>query len=44
MIDEANLESHGSWQKLGARGAQLERAGQPAGMEGMCGGPRPQHV
>ena len=33
MIDETNLESHGSWQKPGRDRTQLECAGQPAGME-----------
>ena len=44
MIDEANLESHGSWQKMGRVDTRLERAGQPARMAGLRGGPGPLDV
>ena len=41
VIDEANLESHGSWQKLG----QVEPSwNEPPGVAGVCGGSGPEHV
>ena len=36
LIDETNLESHGSWQKLGECGSFLERTRKFAGVEGEC--------
>ena len=44
MIDETNLESHGSWQKLGAIEPSWNVPGSLPEWERLCGGPCPQHA
>ena len=36
VMDETNLESHGSWQKMGACEPSWNVPGSLSGMEGMC--------
>ena len=38
LIDETNLETHGTWQKLGATESVLECTGFTSGMERSCAG------